>query len=95
MELENAAKMCKALGSEQRIRILKLLQEWEGLDACCDGVLKAFTKAADEVHISRSTLSHHFKELENAGLISCERQGQAMSCKVNEKALSELGAFFS
>jgi ArsR family transcriptional regulator len=94
MELEAVAKMCKALGSEQRIRILKLLQEWEGLEGCCDGVLKAFTKAAEEVHISRSTLSHHFKELENAGLIICERQGQAMSCKVNEKALADLSSFF-
>jgi len=94
MELENAAKICRALGSEQRIRILQLLRAWEGLDACCDGVLKAFTKAAEEVQISRSTLSHHFKELENAGLIICERKGQAMSCKVNEKALSEFGTFF-
>jgi ArsR family transcriptional regulator len=93
MEPGAAAKMYKALGSEQRIRILKLLREWEGLDACCDGVLKAFTKVAEEARVSRSTLSHHFKELENAGLILCERHGQAMSCKVNEKALSELGAF--
>jgi ArsR family transcriptional regulator len=95
MELEDAARICKALGSEQRIRILQLLREWEGLDACCGGVLKAFTKAADEVNISRSTLSHHFKELESAGLIICERQGQAVSCKVNEKVLSDLGTFFS
>jgi ArsR family transcriptional regulator len=94
MDEEAAARLYKALGCEQRIRILKLLRRWEGLDACCDGVLKAFTKAADEVHVSRSTLSHHFKELESAGLIVCERQGQAMSCKVNEKALADLGAFF-
>lgn len=95
MDLESAAKIYKALGCEQRIRILQLLREWEGLDACCGGVLKAFTKAADEVQISRSTLSHHFKELESAGLIICERKGQAMSCKVNEQALGELGSFFS
>lgn len=93
MELSEAAKIFKALACEQRIRLLQLLQEWDGLDACCDGVLKAFTKASEELKISRSTLSHHFKELENAGLILCQRRGQAMTCKINDQVLQEVRQF--
>jgi len=94
MELDEMAKVFKALGCGQRIRIVQMLREWEGIDTCCDGVLKAFTRMCDEIEVSRSTLSHHFKELENAGLIVCERQGQAMQCKVNEALLAKMKDFF-
>jgi len=94
MEPDKAAKIFKSLGCSQRIRIIRMLREWEGFDDCCDGVLKAFTRMSEEIQISRSTLSHHFKELENAGLIICERQGQATQCKVNEELLAELKDFF-
>ncbi len=93
MKLPEMVKIFKALSCEQRVKLLQLLREWEGLDACCDGVLKAFTKASEELNISRSTLSHHFKELENAGLILCERNGQAMTCKINEAVLREVQDF--
>lgn len=63
------------------------------MDQCCNGVRKAFTMASEELNIGKSTLSHHFKELENAGLITCVRSGQALECKVNEKALNELRSF--
>ncbi len=89
MELSKATKVFKALACEHRIQLLQLLRQWNGLDACCDGVMKAFTKASEELNISRSTLSHHFKELENAGLIVCVRNGQAMNCKINEGAIKE------
>jgi ArsR family transcriptional regulator len=90
MELSQAVKIFKALSCDQRFTLLQLLRKWNGFDSCCDGILKAFTRASEELKISKSTLSHHFKELENAGLIVCERNGQAMSCCVNEKLLKEV-----
>lgn len=93
MELSKAAKIFKALSCEQRLKLLKLLLKWEGIDGCCDGVIKAFTRASEELNISRSTLSHHFKELENSGIINCVRNGQALSCKVNEEALESVMTF--
>lgn len=62
-------------------------------DECCNGVLKAFSRACDLLDISRSTVSHHIKELEASGLLTCERQGQSMCCQVNEGALDEIRAF--
>tara|TARA_B100000315_G_C14140780_1_gene391257 strand:+ start:126 stop:464 length:339 start_codon:yes stop_codon:yes gene_type:complete len=64
--------------------------------SCCpvSGTLqKAFTKVCDCIDLSRSTISHHFKELQNAGLITCERDGRTFRCKVNEgtiKSIKEL-----
>jgi ArsR family transcriptional regulator len=93
MELSKAAKIFKALSCEQRLKLLKMLLEWEGIDECCDGVVKAFTRASEELNISRSTLSHHFKELESSGIINCVRNGQTLCCKVNEEVLDSVMAF--
>jgi ArsR family transcriptional regulator, arsenate/arsenite/antimonite-responsive transcriptional repressor len=43
--------------------------------------------------ISRSTISHHFKELQNAGLIVCERKGQMYHCRVNEAVVNSIKEF--
>lgn len=95
MKQSQLVKVFKALGCEHRIELLRLLRKWGCLDSCCDGIEKAFTKANEELKISRSTLSHHFKELENAGLILCVRHGQSVTCKVNEEALGEVRAFLA
>lgn len=93
MELSNALKVFKALSCEQRFLLFKLLRSWQGIEECCDGVMKAFTRASEELKIGRSTLSHHFKELENSGLITCTRNGQFFECVVNEKILKEAEEF--
>ncbi len=89
MELSQAIKILKALSCDQRFKLFQLLRRWNGIDPCCSGVLKAFSRASEELKLSKSTISHHFKELENAGLIICQRNGQAANCCVNEKVLKE------
>jgi ArsR family transcriptional regulator len=86
-------RILKALACEQRLEVIRLLRKWEGIDPCCDGVERAFTRASEELDLARSTVSHHFKELENAGLIVCERRGKSVLCKLNEEALDEVREF--
>ena len=65
-------------------------------EPCCSvkGTLeKAFTKICDSMNLSRSTISHHFKELQNAGLITCEREGQTYRCSVNKDAVDAINGF--
>jgi ArsR family transcriptional regulator len=93
MKPSDTARIFKALACEQRIRVLELLKQWGGFGACCEGVTRAFTKASEELNISRSTLSHHFKELENAGLIVCERDGKSFNCRINEKVIKLVREF--
>jgi ArsR family transcriptional regulator len=64
--------------------------------SCCSlkgGIEKAFTKICDSMNLSRSTISHHFKELQNAGLITCEREGQTYRCKINEEVVDSIKDF--
>ena len=68
----------------------------EGEKACCPGMKaigRVFTKACDCMKLSRSTISHHFKELQDAGLITCEREGRTFNCKVNEETVKAIRDF--
>lgn len=90
MELSKLAKIFKALSCEHRIALLEMLRELDTSEACCQGVDRLFTMACEKLNIGKSTVSHHLKELENAGLIDCCRQGQHMNCKLNLKLLEEV-----
>ena len=68
-------------------------------DQSCCKVARTFQKAFSSVcgcmDLSRSTVSHHFKELQNAGLIHCEREGQTFRCSVNEEAINAIRQFLA
>lgn len=95
------AKIFKALSNEQRLKIFKMIYDFQmsNKSSCeslndCEGIQKAFSKACASMPLSRSTISHHLKELENAGLISTTRTGQCVCCKVKEDAVDAIKDFF-
>ncbi|MCK5418049.1 MAG: helix-turn-helix transcriptional regulator, partial [Desulfobacterales bacterium] len=44
--------------------------------------------------IVASTISHHIKELRQAGLIRMERRGQKMECWIDPETIAALQGFF-
>ena len=56
----------KAMGDENRIRILKMLQSGE----------KCACKLLEELNISQPTLSHHMKILCDVGIVIGRREGK-------------------
>ena len=48
---------------------------------------------AKHLNIAASTVSHHIKELHQAGLIRMERCGRTVKCCVNTEAVRELADF--
>ena len=56
----------KALGDENRIRILKMLQSGE----------KCACKLLEELNISQPTLSHHMKILCDVGIVTGRKEGK-------------------
>lgn len=87
MDDRKAALVFKALGDENRIHILKLLQEGE----------KCACRLLEELSISQPTLSHHMKILCESGLVSARRDGKWMhyaicagDCQLLQDYLKEL-----
>jgi len=93
---ERYAAAFKALGNPHRLRIfIKLI-------TCCAPGTKAYCKdgtacvgdLGQDLGIVPSTVSHHIKELKNAGLIKVERQGKNVVSWVDTEILAELSRFF-
>ena len=100
MKIPELAKIFKALSNEQRLKLFKLIYDWQCCTkgpgetiSCCAAIDKAFTKACASMNLSRSTISFHLKELENAGLIKVERIGQSSSVRVNEQTILAIQSF--
>ena len=68
MNERKIAVIFKALGDENRIRILKLLNGGE----------KCACKLLEELNISQSTLSHHMKILCDAEIVTGRKDGKWM-----------------
>jgi DNA-binding transcriptional ArsR family regulator len=92
--LHTLPKMFKALAHPNRFRLfLEILQErqssFENGHAC---FLHAIMEKLD---VGAPTVSHHLKELVNAGLITTERKGKYVTCRVSETALEQIRGFFA
>ena len=96
MELSNYVKIFKALANEQRLVLFLMLYKGCSEGKTCrgtKGLAAAFTKACGCMAISKSTISHHFKELQGAGLIRTKRVGQCFHCYVNPDAVKAIREF--
>ena len=80
------ADMFAAMGSEPRLRIVRLL-----LSAHPDGMVVQEIQA--EIGGAASTLSHHLDKLKNEDLVSVAREGTYLRYRVNAEALRELLTF--
>jgi ArsR family transcriptional regulator, arsenate/arsenite/antimonite-responsive transcriptional repressor len=97
MKQSKLAKIFKALSNEQRLKLFEHICKWQEVDIKNEsdnvGIQKAFTKACKCMDLSKSTISHHLKELQNADLITCTRNGQTCLCKVNQNTLEVINKF--
>jgi len=80
------ADMFAALGSEPRLRIVRLL-----LSAYPEGLIVGDIQA--ELGIANSTLSHHLEKLKNEGLVAVRRDSNRLWYCAQESVLEELLSF--
>lgn len=103
MEETRIVEMCKALGDPTRLRIFQFLRSCCGpvavgesgevrpVDGPTVGEVCCRVTGIDRI---TSTVSFHLKELRNAGLITMERRGKNMICRVDAGAVDRLRTFF-
>jgi DNA-binding transcriptional ArsR family regulator len=80
------ADMFTALGTEHRLRIVRLL-----LSAHPDGLVVG--EIQSELGIPPSTLSHHLERLKNEDLVTVRRESTYLRYAANAEALQELVSF--
>ena len=85
-EVSRYADMFAAMGSEPRLRILRLL-----LSAHPDGMVVG--EVAEELDVAASTLSHHLDKLKNEDLVLVQREGTFLRYSANTAVLEQLLGF--
>ena len=85
-QIARFADMLGALGTEPRLRIIRLL-----LQSHPEGLVVGEIGA--ELGIPPSTLSHHLDKLKNEGLVGVRRESTFLRYTANTKALQEIVAF--
>jgi len=80
---EALARIFRALGDPTRVRLLSLIAAHADGEACvCD--------LTDPVGLTQPTVSHHLKQLAEAGLITREQRGKWAYYRVEQAALDTL-----
>ena len=86
--------MLKALGHPNRLRLFTEIREAneaayeDGHDCFIHTIMRRLSVGAP-------TVSHHLKELVQAGLVTTSRQGKYLTCQVNPEAVQKLAHFFA
>ncbi|ARN72944.1 ArsR/SmtB family transcription factor [Oceanicoccus sagamiensis] len=86
MDIETVAKALKELGHPTRLAVYRQL-----VRAGSQGI--AVGEVQQVLDIPGSTLSHHLKGLEAAGLISQRREGRTLFCVAQYKQLDSVIGF--
>jgi ArsR family transcriptional regulator len=94
-EIQKFSEMFKALSNPNRLDIfLRLVSCCPPGTRCPDTEARRYVgELGGELDITPSTVSHHIKELRQAGLVRVERRGKNIECWVDEetvKALADL-----
>ena len=85
-QIARYADMFSAMGTEHRLRIMRML-----LCAHPDGMIAS--DVSKELGISASNLSHHLDKLKNEDLVKVRREGTYLWYSANSEALQELLGF--
>ena len=85
-DIARYADMFTAMGTEPRLRIMRLL-----LSAHPAGLVVG--EIQSELGISASTLSHHLEKLKHEDLVNVSREGTYLRYTANTSALQELLSF--
>lgn len=88
---ERLAKAFKALSNPNRLRIYQQVKAARVSEMTGSGC--KLVDFINSMKVGAPTISHHIKELVNAGLIRVEKDGKFITCHLEEEMQQELRAF--
>jgi ArsR family transcriptional regulator len=77
-DMERMSAAFKALSNETRLAVFENIRLCRAQAMQSKDNQPSVCNVASNINISLSTISHHIKELRNAGLVKCERRGQTI-----------------
>lgn len=81
---ERIARLFRALGDRHRVRLLSLIAAADGGEACiCD--------LTAPLGLAQPTVSHHMKQLVEAGLVAREQRGKWAYYRVVPETMAAIG----
>jgi ArsR family transcriptional regulator, arsenate/arsenite/antimonite-responsive transcriptional repressor len=94
-DLKQLSRAFKALSHPNRLQLFLNLLDESRLDLAKGRVHDCFlTGLLKNLKIGAPTVSHHVKELEDAGLIETQREGKHLTCTIRPEAMRALRAIF-
>lgn len=82
MEARQFEKIAKALSDSTRFKVFESVAANNSDGICCGAVCEQF-------NVSQATISHHLKELTEAGLLMARCEGQFKFWTVNREILNQ------
>ena len=96
MDTAKLAKILKALSHPKRLELYFKIAEQNEVDFDTGCECECFvTEMINSLKLGAPTISHHLKELENAGLIVTERKGKYLFAKIRKETLVEVNRIFA
>jgi ArsR family transcriptional regulator len=94
-DVKALSKAFRALSHPNRLQIFLNLWQESRLDLQKGRTHECFlVTLLSNMKIGAPTVSHHVKELENAGLITTSKEGKQLTCAINPAMVNELKALF-
>ena len=92
-DVQQLSKAFRALANPNRLQLFLNLLEESRLDLARGRVHDCFLAGLlRNLKIGAPTVSHHVKELENAGLIETHKEGKQLICTIRPEAMRALRA---
>ena len=94
--MKRLSRVFKALSNPNRLQLFVNLLDESRLDLAKGRVHDCFlAQLLGNLKVGAPTVSHHVKELADAGLIDTQREGKQLICSVKPEAMQELRALFT
>ncbi|HUQ07611.1 MAG TPA: metalloregulator ArsR/SmtB family transcription factor [Kofleriaceae bacterium] len=94
-DVKRLARAFHALSNPNRLQLFLNLLEESRLDLAKGRVHDCFlAQLLGNLNVGAPTVSHHVKELADAGLIDTQKDGKQLVCSVKPEVMDELRAVF-
>ncbi|MGZ6473256.1 MAG: ArsR/SmtB family transcription factor [Bdellovibrio sp.] len=94
-ETKQLSKIFKALSSPHRLELYLRIKRHYDLNLGREKKRTCFLSSLCEGwNVGAPTISHHLKELVNAGLIKVDKDGKFVTCELNAEVAAELRETF-